>query len=252
MSIRGAARAWVVLVMAVPGIARVHAADPPAAGNPPEPIRIQVAATKGRIIPQSKGGGFQRTFRFTAMPGKSNHWVRQVLEVRGTVLDAKGGSTPVHLDVIEYYRVDSSGRTIQADSHHSQYRDHCGGALTIRSTLTYGTLVARKRGDTILGKSFILRSARDAAGKYFTMRTRKGQTIPAERGKRVEFRLHRGTIPTQYTYGVRWDARPGRGSRSQASGAIDVGTWRMSGPKQTGPTVAPIRARPIPRLKTCR
>jgi len=250
MSIKRAARPWVFLVLAVSGIALVDAAEPPADGKPPDPIRIRVAATKGQIIPQSKGGGFQRTFRFTAIPGKSSHWIRQVLEVRGTVLDAKGRVTPVHLDVIEYYRVDSSGRTIQADSHHSQYRDHCGGALTIRSTLTYGVLVARKRGDTILGKSFILRSAKDAAGKYFTMRTRKGQTIPAERGRRVEFQLHRGTIPTQYTYGLHWDARPGRGSRSRPSGDIEVGTWKAVAPKQTGPTVAPIRPRPIPRLKT--
>lgn len=216
----------------------------------PAPIRIQVAASKGRIIPRSKGGGFQRTFRFTAIPGKSNHWIRQVLEVSGTVLDAKGGSTPVRLDVTEYYRVNAKGRTIQHDSHYSQYRDHCGGNLTIRSTLTYGTLVARKRGDTILGKTFILRSARDAAGEYFTMRTRKGQTIPAERGKRVVFHLDRGTIPTQYTYGVRWDARPGKGSRARPSGEIDVGTWKAMLPRQTGPTVALIRPRPIPRLNT--
>jgi len=250
MSITHAVRWWVFLVLAPPGIARVDAAEPPAAAKPPEAIRIQVAATKGQIIPHSKGGGFQRTFRFTAIPGKGNHWIRQVLEVRGTVFDAKGRSTPVHLDVIEYYRVNSSGRTIQSDSHHSQYRDHCGGALTIRSTLTYGTLLPRKRGDTILAKSFVLRSARDAAGEYFTMRTRKGQTIPAERGTRVVFHLDRGTIPTRYTYGVRWDARPGRGSRSRPSGEIDVGTWNAELPRQTGPTVALIRPRPIPRLKT--
>ena len=244
MSITQAGGPYALLVLAVSGIVRIDAADPP------EPIRIQVAATRGQIIPQSKGGGFQRTFRFTALPGKSNHWIRQALEVRGTVLDAKGTSTPVHLDIVEYYRVNAKGRTIQNDSHYSQYRDHCGGVLTIRSTLTYGTLVARKRGDTILGKSFILASARDAAGKDFTMRTRKGQVIPAERGKRVVFHLDRGTIPTQYTYGVRWDARPGSGSRARPSGEIDVGTWKAVLPRQTGPTVALVRPRPIPRLRT--
>jgi hypothetical protein len=191
-----------------------------------------------------------RTFRFTAIPGKSNHWIRRVLDVRGTVLDAKGRSTAVHLDVIEYYRVNASGRTIQPDSHHSQYRDHCGGTLTLRSTLTYGTLMPRKRGDTILAKPFILRSAKDAAGKLFTMRIRKGQTIPAGHGKRVEFHLDRGTVPSQYTYGVHWDARSGSGSRARPSGEIDVGTWKVEAPKQTGPTVALIRPRPIPRLKT--
>jgi hypothetical protein len=220
-----------------------------AAEEPPSPIRIEVAASRGQIIPQAKGGGFQRTFRFTAVPGKGNHWIRQALEVRGSVLDAKGRSTPVHLDIVEYYRVNSKGRTIQHDSHYSQYRDHCGGTLTIRSTLTYGTLAARKRGDTILARSFILCSARDAVGKDFTMRTRKGELIPAERGTRVVFHLHRGTIPTQYGYRVRWDARPGRGSRARPSGEIDVGTWKALLPKQTGSTVALVRPRPIPRLK---
>ncbi|MHC4578355.1 MAG: hypothetical protein ACYTFD_10550 [Planctomycetota bacterium] len=242
-----------LMVVAVPAIAWVDPAQagPPPVDEPPVPIRIQVAATRGQIIPQSKGGGgFQRTFRFTAIPGKSNHWLRQVLEVRGTVFDAKGKSTPAHLDVIEYYRVGSLGRTIQPDSHYSQYWHHCGGTLTISSTLTYGTLVPKKRGDTILGKSFILRSAKDAAGKTVTMKTRTTrQVIPAEHGERVEFHLDRGSIPTHYTYRVQWDARPGRGSRTRPSGEMEVGTWRMELPKQTGPTVALVRPRPIPRLK---
>lgn len=236
--------------MAILGVGRARA-ERPDSTEPQQQIRIHVAATRGEIIPQSKGGGgFQRTFRFTAIPGKGNHWIRQVLEVRGTVFDAKGRSTRAHLDVIEYYRVSSSGRTIQGDSHYSQYWDHCGGSLTISSTLTYGMLRPKKRGDTILAKSFILRSAKDAAGRLVTMKTRTTrQVIPAEHGKRAEFQLDVGSIPTHYTYKVRWDVRPGRGSRTRPSGALSVGTWMMEPPKQTGPTVALVRPRPIPTLK---
>jgi hypothetical protein len=147
-------------------------------------IRITVAASDGEIIPQSKGGGgFQRTFRFTAEPGEANRWIRQTLEVRGTVFDAEGGSAPAHLDVVEYYRVDSDGRAIQADSHYSQFFDFCGGDLTISSRLEYGTLAPRRIGDPIMTKSFILRGATDAEGEPVTMRKRTTrETIPAERG----------------------------------------------------------------------
>ncbi len=217
----------------------------------PEPVRIHVAATKGRIIPQSKGGGgFERAFRFTAIRGEGGRWIRQVLEVRGTVFDAKGRSTAAHLDVIEYYRVDSSGRT-KRDSHYSQYWDHCGGTLTISSTLTYGRLLPKKRGDTIVGKSFILRSAKDAAGKYVTMKTRTlpRRAIPAERGERVEFESDAGSPQTRYTYRVRWNACLGSGPRTRPSGTIDVGTYTIEAPAQTGPTVAAARPRPIPRIK---
>jgi len=241
------ARVGRLLVMVVMLLDAARAAEGPA-----DPTRIRVAASKGLIIPQAKGGGFQRTFRFTAIPGESSHWIMQVLEVRGTVLDGKGTSTPVSLDVIEYYRVGSSGRAIQADSHYSQFREHCGGDLTISSTLTYGTLTSFKRGDTIVSKSFILRSARDAAGDFVTMRTSKGKVIPDERGKRVNFRRDAGSIPTHYTYRVQWDARPGVGSRTRPSGVMEVGTWHMEAPKQTGKTVAIARPRPIPRIKPTR
>ncbi len=222
-----------------------------ARAEPPVPVRILVAATKGRIIPQSKGGGgFERGFRFTAIPGKSSHWIRQVLEVRGTVFDAKGRSTAAHLDVIEYYRLNSSGRA-KRDTHYSQYWNHCGGTLTISSTLTYGKLLPRKRGDAIVGKSFILRSAKDAAGKYVTMRTRTlpRRPILAERGERVEYQMDGGSIPTRYTYRVHWNACPGSGPRTRPSGKIDVGTWMIEAPKQSGPTVEASRPRPIPRIK---
>ena len=236
------------MLLVVPGAAL---ADRRAADRPPEPIRIRVAASKGQIIPQSRGGGgFQRTFRFTATPGRSNHWIKQVLEVRGTVFDARGRSKDAHLDVIEYYRVDSSGKTIQHDSHYSQFHDFCGGDLTISSTLTYGTLRPIKLGDTILGKTFILRSCRDAEGKRVTMKTRTTRrTIPAERGKRVEFQAAPASIPTRYTYRVKWNACPGHGSRTRPSGEMDVGTWRIETPKQVGRTVATMPARPIPRLR---
>jgi hypothetical protein len=218
--------------------------------GPRVPVRIRVDASRGEITPQSKGGGgFQRTFRFTAVPGEHNHWIRQVLEVRGTVLDAEGDSTPVHLDVIEYYRVDSSGRTIQPDSHYSQYWEFLGGDLTIRSTLTYGTLRSIRRGDTILSRSFILRSASDAAGNRVTMRKRTNRrVIPAEGGRRVEFRKGCGSIATHYAYRVRWDARR---SRTRPSGRIEVGTWWTDAPEssQGGHTAALARPRPIPLVK---
>jgi len=219
--------------------------------DPPEPVEIHVAASRGEIIPQSRGGGgFQRSFRFTADPAEGNHWIRQVLEVRGTVFDAGGETRAVHLDVIEYYRVDSTGRAIQADSHYNQFWEACGGDLTIGSTLTYGTLEARKLGDPILGKSFILRAATDAAGELVTMRTRTTRrVIPAEHGERVEFHVDRGSIPSTYAYRVQWDARAGSGSRTQPSGDIETGTWKIEYPQRPGPTQAAIRPRPIPRIE---
>ena len=229
-------------------LAALAAPDTP----PPEPIRIRVAATSGEVIPQSKGGGgFQRSFRFTAVPGKSNHWIRQELEVRGTVFDAEGRTTEVHLDVLEYYRLNARGRTIQSDSHYSQFWNHCGGDVTIFSTLNYGSLRPKKLGDTIMAKSFILRSCTDAAGEPVTMKIRiTRQTIPAERGERVEFRRHGGSIPTHYRYRVQWDARPGSGSRTQPSGEIETGTWWIEAPEQTGHTRAVARPRPIPRPRS--
>lgn len=212
-------------------------------------IRIDVAASEGEIIPQSKGGGgFQRTFRFTATPGEGNHWIRQTLEVRGTVFHADGKEAPAHLDVIEYYRVDSSGRAIQADSHYSQFWDFCGGDLVISSTLDYGTLRPKRPGDPILLKSFILRSANDAEGKAVTMRKRRNrEVIPAEGGEHVEFEVDERSIPTRYSYRVRWDARPGSGPRTQPAGEIEAGTWEVVLPEQTGPTRAVERPRPIPK-----
>jgi hypothetical protein len=227
----------------------VLCAQQPDEPEPPTQVRIAVAASAGEIIPQAKGGGFQRTFRFTATPGASLHWIRQVVAVRGTVFDEDGKTLAVHLDIVEYYRVDASGKTIQHDSHYSQYRDHCGGDLEISSTLTYGRLEARKRGDTILGKTFILRGAKDGAGEHFTMRTRKGRVIPAEKGKRVVFQVDPGSIPTRYAYRVKWDARPGHGRRARPSGEIEQGTWRVVLPEQKGPTKAVARSRPIPRLE---
>ena len=213
-------------------------------------IRIEVAASKGEIIPQSKGGGgFQRTFRFTAVPGAANRWIRQTLEVRGTVFDVDGKSAPAHLDVVEYYRVDSSGRAIQDDSHYSQFWDFCGGDLTITSTLEYGALVPKRVGDTTLGKSFVLKWAKDAAGELVTMRKRTTrEAIPAERGERVDFREDAKALPTRYEYRVRWDARPGFGPRTEPAGEIETGTWQVVLPAQTGPTRAEAAARPIPRL----
>jgi len=215
---------------------------------PPDPVRIEVAASKGEIIPQSKGGGgFQRTFRFTAVRGEANRWIRQTLEVRGTVFDALGKSAPAHLDVVEYYRVDSNGRAIQADSHYSQFWDFCGGDLEISSTLEYGTLTPKKPGDTIVGKSFVLKWAKDAKGGLVTMRKRTTlEEVPAERGERAEFRPAEGALPTRYSYRVRWDARPGRGPRTKPAGEIEVGTWHVVVPEDTGPTRAAARPAPIP------
>jgi len=215
---------------------------------PPDPVRIEVEASKGAIIPQSKGGGgFQRTFRFTAVGGAGGRWIRQTLEIRGTVLDADGKSSPAHLDVVEYYRVDSSGRAIQADSHYSQFWDFCGGDLEISSTLEYGTLEPKHLGDTIVGKSFVLKWAKDAHGELVTMRKRTTlEEIPAERGERVEFRAAEGVFPTRYSYRVRWDARPGKGPRTKPAGEIEVGTWHVVLPEQKGPTRAAERQMPIP------
>jgi hypothetical protein len=209
--------------------------------------RILVAASKGSVIPQSKGGGgFQRSFLFTAKPGKANHWIRQALAVRGSVIDKLGAPTTVHLDVVEYYRVGSSGRAIQHDSHYSQFWKHFGGDLTISSSLTYGRLTAKKRGDSILGKSFILRSCTDARGRFVTMKKRTTkEVIPAEKGKRVDFRGHAESIPTRYSYRVQWDVR----KRTQPSGKIETGTWQFVPRPQSGRTKEPVRPRPIPSLK---
>lgn len=241
---------WLVFLVFVAAGAGAGAGEEP----PPDPVRIEVQATRGRIIPQSKGGGgFERTFRFRAVPGEGNHWIRQELAVRGTVFDEEGTRKPVHLDVVEYYRVDSSGRTLQADSHYSQFWEARGGDLTITSTLTYGTLEAKKVGDTILLRSFILRGATDAEGEPVVMRKRTNREIlPAERGERVTFAPHEGTIPTQYGYRVTWDARAGEGARTQPAGEIETGTWVPVLPAQTGPTRADARAQPIPELATRR
>ncbi len=221
------------------------------AGGPPAPILIRVQATRGRIIPQSKGGGgFERSFRFAAAPAEANRWIMQVLTVRGTLFDERGVTSPAHLDVVEYYRVDASGRAIQSDSHYSQFWEQRGGDLTISSTLTYGVLLPKRWGDAILLKSFMLASAKDAAGAFVEMKTRTTrQVIPAERGERVEFDADAGSIPTRYTYRVSWDARIGTGSRTKPSGKIEVGTWQQETPPQTGPTQAVVRMRPIPRLE---
>jgi len=235
--------------MAVFAILLAGAQPPPA---PPVLVRIRVAGTKGELIPRSKGGpGYQRTFRFTATPAKSSHWIRQQLALRGTLVDVKGRTARAHLDVIEYYRVDASGRTLQPDSHRRKYPRHCSGTLTVTATLTYGTLVPKKRGDAIVGKSFILRSATNAAGKSVTMRkVTTGEIIPAEHGKRVVFHVDPGSIPTRYVYRPHWDACPGPGGKTELTGGIDAGTYKIEEPHQSGHTVAIVRPRPIPRLKT--
>ena len=218
--------------------------------EPAPQVRITVAATQGEIIPQSRGGGgFQRTFRFTAKAGAALHWIRQELEVRGTVFDAKGSVTRAHLDIVEYYRVDAKGRAIQADSHYSQFEKMSGGNLTIRSSLTYGALKSLKRGDAIMGKSFILRGCADAAGKPVTMKTRKGRVIAAEQGKQVKFTRSVGSLATRYEYGVAWDTRT---SRTKPSGKMQVGTWLIEVPKEKGKTSEVARSRAIPRLKARR
>lgn len=222
------------------------------ADEPPTPVRVKVAASKGQVIPQSKGGGgFQRTLRFTAVPVRAGRRIMQRLTVRGEVFDAKGNRKTVHLDVVEYYRLARSGRAVSADSHYSQYWTARGGDLVISGTLTYGRLVAKRRGDTIVSKSYVLRGATDENGKPVTMKTRTipRRVIPAEWGKRVTFVVDPGSIPTRYSYGVKWDTRPGIGSRTKPSGAIEVGTWQVEAPKQEGHTRAVARPRPIPPLE---
>lgn len=111
-------------------------------------------------------------------------------------------------------------------------------------------LVPKRWGDAILLKSFILASARDDAGEMVAMKTRTTRrVIPAERGLRVEFDVDPGSIPTHYSYRVQWDARAGSGSRTQPSGRIDVGTWEVEAPAQTGETRARAVVRAIPVLK---
>jgi hypothetical protein len=228
------------LVWALLGVATAQEAAP-------DPILIEIVSSRGSIIPQSKGGGgFQRSFRFHAKPGKANHWIQQVLEVRGTVFDAEGRTKVAHLDVIEYYRVDAKGKAIQADSHYSQYWNHCGGDLTISSTLTYGKLERVKVGDTILSKSFVLRSCLDEKGEPVVMKKRTTkEIIAAEHGKRVRFEVDPGSIPTRYSYRVQWDARD---VRTQPSGTIEVGTYEQVLPEQTGHTRAEVRPEAIPVL----
>ena len=214
----------------------------------PDTILIEIVSSRGEVIPQSKGGGgFQRSFRFHAKPGKANHWIQQVLEVRGTVFDAEGRTKVAHLDVIEYYRVDSKGKAIQTDSHYSQYWSHCGGDLTISSTLTYGKLERIKVGDTILSKSFILRSCLDEKGEPVVMKKRTTkEVIPAEHGKRVRFVVDPGSIPTRYSYRVQWDARD---VRTKPSGTIEVGTFEHVLPEQSGHTRAEARPEEIPVVR---
>ena len=165
-----------------------------------------------------------------------------------SVFNEHGRTKPVHLDVTEYYRVDAKGRAVSADTHYSQFWSARGGDLVVSATLTYGTLEPIKRGDTIVSKSYILRWAKNATGELVTMKTRERprQVIPAEHGKRVKFHAAAGALQTTYSYRVQWDTR---GSRTKASGEIETGTWTIEAPKQTGPTRAEARARPIPALK---
>ena len=215
-----------------------------------QPVRIEVAATRGKIIPQSKGGGgFERRLRFTVAPGKAGGWIRQQLAVRGTVFDATGRTKAVHLDIVEYFRCKEKGRT-RLDNHYSQFFSARGGDLRIQARLTFGALTPRKRGDTILSKGFILRSCVDEHGSNVTMKTRTmpRQVIPAEHGERVVFERHARTLVTTYAYGVRWDTRR---SRTKPVGSVDVGTWRIEPEKSAdaGKTRAAVRARPIPLLR---
>jgi hypothetical protein len=109
--------------------------------------------------------------------------------------------------------------------------------------------VPKRLGDTILQRSFVLRSATDAKGEEVTMRKRRNrEVIPAEGGEHVDFRQDPGSIPTRYSYHVRWDARPGVGPRTQPAGEIEVGTFEVEIPEQTGHTQAIVRPSPIPRL----
>jgi hypothetical protein len=213
--------------------------------------RILVAASSGEIIPQAKGGGgFQRSFRFRVAPLLDGRWVRQRLAVRGTVFDDDGKRRAVHLDVVEYYRVDRKGRARQIDSHYSQFRKARGGDLKISSTLAYGTLESKKRGDPIMAKTFILRGATNAEGEHVTMRKRTtGEVIPAEKGEKVEFEEEDGALSTRYRYAVSWDTRPGKGSRAEPSGKIGRGTWNVVLPKTKDRTKETAKVAPIPELK---
>jgi len=213
--------------------------------------RIRVAATDGEIIPQAKGGGgFQRSFLFRVDPVCEGRWIRQEVAVRGTVFGEDGTREAVHLDVVEYYRVNRKGRAIQADSHYSRFREAHGGDLKISAKLTYGALEPEKLGDPVMGKSFILRGAVDADGKPVTMRKRTtGEVIPAERGEKVAFRKEQGALTSRYAYEVSWDTRSGKGSRAEPSGEIERGTWQVDPPKSDDRTKEKARPRPIPELK---
>ncbi|MHC4957922.1 MAG: hypothetical protein ACYTGN_06060 [Planctomycetota bacterium] len=211
-------------------------------------VTIRVAASAGQVIPRAKGGGgFQRTLRFTATGGEALHWIRQELQVRGSVTDDKGVSKAVHLDVIEYYRLGKHGRAVSPDSHYSQYWDYRDGDLMITATLTYGMLTSLKRGDTITSKSYVQRSSTNATGKRVVMKTRTmpRRVIPAEHGQRAAFARADGSLATHYRYRVHWDGR----RRTKASGAVETGTWWVEVPEQTGPTRARERRQPIPELR---
>lgn len=227
-----------------------------ASANPqsaPKSIRIQVFASHGEIIPQSKGGGgFQRRFRLEVVPGpgESNHWIKQELKVRGTVFNKAGQPTRAHLDVVEYYRVNAKGRMIQPDIHYSQYPRYCAGDLVIRSKLTFGRLKTKKRGDTIVAQSFILKWAKDATGEFVIMKTRdRLRIIASEKGKRVEFESNENASASHYEYKVTWNACPGAGPRTKASGTLEPGTWWIETPEQTGSTRVANKPRPIEKPK---
>jgi len=219
------------------------AADPP--------TRIRLEASRGEVIPQAKGGGgFQRSFRFFAAPLRDGRWIRQELAVRGTVFDEEGTRATVHLDVVEYYRVDRKGRARQIDSHYSQFREARGGDLSIASKLTYGSLSSIKRGDPIMTKTFILRGATNESGEPVPMRKRTtGEIIPAEGGEKVKFEVEDQALATRYEYAVSWDTRTGVGSRAEPSGNIERGTWKIELPKTKDTTKETPKVEAIPELK---
>ena len=237
-------------MLRIPAAALLALAAALAAAKEAKQPHIDVAASRGEIIPQAKGGGgFQRSFRFSAAPVGIGRWIRQELAVRGTVFDEEGTKKSVHLDVVEYYRISRKGRAIQVDSHYSQFREARGGDLTMESKLTYGDLASKRKGDPIMSKSFILRGATDAGGEPVEMRKRTtGEVIPAERGEKVDFTPDGDALTTRYEYQVGWDCRTGVGSRAEPSGKIEQGTWWIDLPPAKGRTRESVRPRPIPEL----